>query len=80
MWRSVPPTGQPPATVGLNIVVLRYVHPGTIHYRIQYWPWAQFAIALSGGMGLIGVVLLLSFDVRGYIADHESSMVPESTN
>ena len=62
--------------VGLNTMVLRYAHPGTIHYRIRYWPWAQFAIRLSGGMGLIGVVLLLGFDVRGYIANHESSMIP----
>jgi hypothetical protein len=31
---------------------------------------------LSGGIGLIGIILLLGFDVRGYIADHESSMVP----
>ena len=74
MWRSVPQTGRPPAI--LNTVVLRYVHPGTIHYRIQYWPWARFALGLSGGIGLIGIILLLGFDVRGYIADHESSMVP----
>lgn len=64
------------SNVGLNTVVLRYVHPGTIHYRIQYWPWARFALGLSGGIGLIGIILLLGFDVRGYIADHESSMVP----
>jgi hypothetical protein len=24
------------SNVGLNTVVLRYVHPGTIHYRIRY--------------------------------------------
>ena len=64
------------SNVGLNTVLLRYLHPGTIHYRIQYWPWAQFALGLSGGIGLIGTILLLGFDVRGYIADHQSAMVP----
>jgi hypothetical protein len=57
--------------VGLNTVVLRYVHPDTIRYRIQYWRWARFAIGLSGGMGLIGIILLLSVDIRRYIADYE---------
>jgi hypothetical protein len=64
------------ANVGLNTVQLRHLHPNTIRYRIQYWRWAQFVLGLSAALGLIGLVLLLSFDVRGYIAEHLSSMIP----
>jgi hypothetical protein len=62
--------------VGLNTVKLRYVHPGAIHYHVQYWPWTRFVLGLSGGLGLIGITLLLTVDVRRYIAEHQPSMIP----
>jgi hypothetical protein len=62
--------------VGLNTVKLRYVHPGAVHYHVEYWRWSRFVLGLSGGLGLIGIALLLKFDVRGYIAEHQSSMIP----
>lgn len=61
--------------VGLNWVELRNVAPGLIRYRVRYWRWAQFALGLSGGLGLAGIVLLLSLDVRGYLARHPASMI-----
>jgi hypothetical protein len=62
--------------VGLNTVQLRHVHPSTISYRIQYWRWAQFVLGLSTALGLVGLVLLLTLDVRGFIAGYLSSMIP----
>ena len=51
-----------------------YVVSGASHDHVEIR--ARFALGLSGGIGLIGIILLLGFDARGYIADHESSMVP----
>jgi hypothetical protein len=62
--------------VGLNRLELRHLQPGSIHYHVRYWQWAWFALGLSGGLGLIGLALLLSFDVRAYIAQHQNSMIP----
>jgi hypothetical protein len=62
--------------VGLNRLELRLASPGRVRYHVRYWQWAQYAIGLSGAMGLIGLVLLLGTDVRGYIARHPNSMVP----
>jgi hypothetical protein len=62
--------------VGLNTVTLRHVPPNTIRYHVQYWHWARYVLGLSGVLGLVGVVLLLTFDVRGYIAEYLSSMIP----
>jgi hypothetical protein len=62
--------------VGLNQLELWHSPPNTIRYRVRYWRWAQYALGLSGVLGLIGVVLLVSVDVRGYIARNQSSMIP----
>jgi hypothetical protein len=62
--------------VGLNRLELRRVSPDVIHYNVRYWQWARYALGLSAGLGLVGVILLLSLDVRGYIERHQSSMVP----
>jgi hypothetical protein len=62
--------------VGLNEVELRYVSPGAVRYRVRYWRWARYVLALSGSLGLAGIVMLLSLDVRGYIAGHRASMIP----
>ena len=43
---------------------------------MRFWRWASFALGLSGIFGLVGVVLLLALDVRGYIARHEATMLP----
>ena len=61
--------------VGLNELELR-PHPGSVRYRVRYWRWLQFGLALCGMLGLIGIVLLVSLDVRGYIEQHSASRVP----
>jgi hypothetical protein len=62
--------------VGLNRVELRPVPPSLVRYHVQYWQWARYALSLSGGLGLVGVILLVTLDVRGYIARHQASMIP----
>ena len=62
--------------VGLNTVKLRHVHPNIITYHVEYWRWAQFVLGLSAALGLVGLILLLAVDVRSYIAEHLSSMIP----
>jgi len=62
--------------VGLNELEIRLQQPGSLHYRVRYWRWAGYALGLSGILGLIGVLLLFAFDVRGYIARHPTSWVP----
>jgi hypothetical protein len=43
---------------------------------VQYWRWAGYALGVSAILGIIGLSLLLAFDVRGYIASHAASRVP----
>ena len=62
--------------VGLNRVELRPLPPDLIRYDVRYWRWALYAISLSAGLGLVGLAMLLSLDVRSYIARHERSMIP----
>jgi len=62
--------------VGLNDLELRVQEQGLVRYRVRYWRWARYSLALGGALGLIGIVLLLTFDVRTYIAQHPASMLP----
>lgn len=62
--------------VGLNELELHLPHSGSVRYQVRYWRWLQYGLALGGILGLIGIVLLVSLDVRGYIAGHSSSMLP----
>ena len=52
--------------VGLNHLELEASPPDRIRYFVRYWPWAQYALGLSGIMGLVGIALLLGTDARGY--------------
>ena len=61
--------------VGLNELELE-PRPGVVHYRVRYWRWAGYALGVSAILGLIGLLLLLAFDARAYIANHPASQVP----
>ena len=65
--------------VGLNDIELELSRSGAVEYRVQYWRWATYAIALSGLLGLVGLVLLLGFDARGYIASDPHAQIPGLT-
>ncbi len=62
--------------VGLNELDLQLSQPGMVRYHVRYWRWASYALGLSGVLGLIGLLLLLTLDVRGYITRSPGSMVP----
>jgi hypothetical protein len=62
--------------VGLNEVELRVSPAGGVQYRVRYWRWARFSIALCGVLGLVGLVLLLTTDVRAYMEHTVVSAVP----
>jgi hypothetical protein len=62
--------------VGLNDLELRFSHGGKLEYRVRYWRWATYVLGLGAILGLIGLVLLVSFDARGYIASHPATQVP----
>jgi hypothetical protein len=62
--------------VGLNEVELRLPQPGAVHFRVRYWRWASYVLALGGVLGLIGLILLLTFDVRGHIAGQPGARLP----
>lgn len=62
--------------VGLNDLNLKFSDSGKLHYCLQYWRWAIYCIVLCFGLGLAGVVLLVTFDIRNYIAAHPGSRIP----
>jgi hypothetical protein len=62
--------------VGLNQVELRIPRSGSVQYRVRYRRWASFALGFCGALGLLGLVLLLTLDVRGYIARQPGARLP----
>jgi hypothetical protein len=62
--------------VGLNTVDIRHDSAHTVRYQVRYWRWARYALYLCGALGLVGLGLLLSVDVREYLARDPHSMVP----
>jgi hypothetical protein len=62
--------------VGLNELDLELPQPGTVRYDVRYWRWAAYALGLCGALGLIGILLLLTIDVRAYIARYPERMIP----
>jgi hypothetical protein len=61
--------------VGLNDLELEHAN-GTVRFRVRYWRWASYALGLSGGLGLVGLTLLMTMDVRAYIARESSARLP----
>lgn len=62
--------------VGLNDVELRLPSSGSLQFKVLYWRWAGYTLGLAGVLGLIGLVLLLTLDVRGYIARNATARFP----
>jgi hypothetical protein len=62
--------------VGLNWLELRPEATGRVRFHVRYWRWTAYAVGLSAIIGTVGLILLTTLDVRGYIASHERSMVP----
>jgi hypothetical protein len=60
--------------VGLNELDLDVSSAGVARYRVRYWRWALFVIGLAAMLGLLGLILLLTVDVRTYIIEHPRQM------
>lgn len=63
-------------SVGLNDLELRVRSGGSVEFRVQYWRWAAYAVGLCGVLGVTGLVLLLTLDVRSYIASDAMAQLP----
>jgi hypothetical protein len=61
--------------VGLNELELHLPLSGSVRYEARYWRWLGYGLVSSGLLGFIGIVLLVTLDVRGYLAWHSSSML-----
>jgi hypothetical protein len=62
--------------VGLNDVEVHLSRPGFVDFRVRYWRWSAFVIGLGSLLGIAGLVLLLAFDMRGYIAREPGARLP----
>lgn len=62
--------------VGLNEVELTVAPDGRVRYGIRYPRWANYVVALCGGLGVVLIAFLLIYDVRGYIIQHPESAFP----
>jgi hypothetical protein len=62
--------------VGLNELDLELTQPGTVRYHVSYWRWASYVLGLGGVLGTIGLLLLLTLDVRSYIVRFPERMLP----
>ena len=62
--------------VGLNDLQLRLSSDGLVRFRVRYSYWAGYVLGLSAVLGAVGLVLLLTVDVRGYIARHATARLP----
>lgn len=62
--------------VGLNDVEVSVTPDRHVRYGISYWRWTTYALVLSGVVGLALAVFFLMYDIRTYLAEHPSSLVP----
>lgn len=62
--------------VGLNELDLELPLPGSVRYQVYYWRWASYVIGLGAVLGAIGLLLLVTFDVRSYISQSQSRQLP----
>jgi hypothetical protein len=53
--------------VGLNDLDLEWAGKATLRYRVRYWRWTLYCVALSAVLAAIGIALVLAFDVRSYL-------------
>lgn len=59
-WKSA-------VNVGLNDLELEWAGKGYLRYRVRYWRWTLFCVALGALLATIGIAIVLNFDVRGYM-------------
>ena len=65
--------------VGLNNLDFEAPGHGVLRYRVRYWRWTIYSVALGALLGVIGIALALLFDVRGYLTQTPGRMLPGLT-
>jgi len=60
--------------VGLNDLDFGYAGDGILRYRVRYWRWTIYCLALGAVLAAIGIALALAFDVRSYLTQMPASM------
>lgn len=53
--------------VGLNDLDLEWAGKATLRYRVRYWRWTLYCVALGALLAAIAIALALTFDLRGYL-------------
>lgn len=62
--------------VGLNRVEVVLDAPGRLRYRIEYWTWARYSLALATVIGATLCVIFLSIGLPEYVETHRNQVVP----
>jgi hypothetical protein len=65
--------------VGLNELDLDLSEPGTLRFRLRYPRWAAYCCAVCAALGIVGIGLLLTVDLRRLIANHPKWWLPGLT-
>jgi hypothetical protein len=60
--------------VGLNDLDFGYAGDGILRYRVRYWRWTLYCLALGVVLAAIGIALVLTFDVRSYLTQMPARM------
>lgn len=60
--------------VGLNDLDFEWAGEATLRYRVRYWRWTFFCVALGAVLALLGIALAVVFDVRAYLTQAPASM------
>ena len=65
--------------IGMNHLSLKNAGKGKLTYRLTYWRWTAYCVALGAILGLVMMVLFLVMDVREYIANNPQARIPGLT-
>ena len=63
-------------SVGLNDVELRVGGAGFVHYRVRFWRWAGYVLALSGLIGGVLIAAFLAIDLRAFVIRNPAVRLP----
>jgi hypothetical protein len=61
--------------VGLNDLAFEFAGDGILRYRVRYWRWTLYCVALGAVLAATGIALVLTFDVRSYLTQAPGRML-----
>ncbi len=62
--------------VGMNELFLDLSESGKIYFRLSYWRWTTYCVALCLVLGLAMIGFFLVIDIRQYIANNAQARIP----